>query len=279
MFVGHIDSRGFRLHSRIPFPLNIIGAKYEYVLMRLLSKMTDAEWIYRHRLSRWTVDKLADRVVIPLVHGEVMTPEEIENMVYRLEEEGHIMAVGTCECRHGDNNLARELVEGYDPNYTCVMMGDIGKGKLYSYPQHYRVTTARDLVDRARFWHQRGRILTGWGCNTLHGFLAAYCHCMPEYCVPLRNQRKRGNKVFYQGYNYAVVDPELCLGPSQCEWNCMSHCYFDAIEERGGKAWVDPSLCYGCGQCFEYCPAGASRAVRREGYQMPYCAPDLLGYD
>jgi NAD-dependent dihydropyrimidine dehydrogenase PreA subunit len=278
MFFGHINTRGFRLHSRIPFPLNIIGSRYEHVLMGLLGKMTDAEWIYRHRLSNWAVDKLANRVVIPLIHGEVMTPREVEHMVYRLEKEGHTMALGTCECRHGENNLEQGLVEGIDPNYTCVMIGDWGKGHLYVYPQHYRHTNAEELVERARFWHEKGRILTGWGCHTIHGFLASYCHCLPDYCVPLRNQMKRGNKVFYKGYNYAVVDPELCLGPAECERNCRQYCYFGAIGERDGKAYVDPSLCHGCGQCFVYCPTGAARAVRREGYQMPYCAPDLLGY-
>ena len=39
--------------------------------------MTDAEWIYRHGLSRGFVDWLANKVVIPLIHGEVMTPEEV----------------------------------------------------------------------------------------------------------------------------------------------------------------------------------------------------------
>ncbi|MDY6795423.1 MAG: hypothetical protein SWK76_09130 [Actinomycetota bacterium] len=44
-----------------------------------------------------------------------------------------------------------------------------------------------------------------------------------------------------------MVDPELCLGPSECEWNCCQYCYFGAIGEREGEAWVDSSLCYGCG--------------------------------
>ena len=276
MFFAHVDSRGFRLHSRIPFPLDIIGSRYEHVLMKLLGMMTDAEWIYRHRLSYWAVDKLANQVVIPQIHGEVMTPREIEHMVYRLEGEGHTMALGICECRHGENNMEQGLVDGCDPNYTCVMIGDWGKGHLYTYPQHYRHTTAGELAERARFWHDRGCVLTGWGCNTIHGFLASYCHCRPDHCVPLRNQIKRGNKVFYHGYNYAVVEPEPCVGPAECSFNCLSHCYFGAIEEREGKAFVDPSRCYGCGQCFVHCPTGASRAVRREDYEMPYCAPDLL---
>ncbi|MDY6795422.1 MAG: hypothetical protein SWK76_09125 [Actinomycetota bacterium] len=102
MLFGHIDSRGFRLCSRITFSLNIIGSRYEQALMGLLGKTTDAEWIYRHRLSNWAVDKLANHVVIPLIRGG-------------------------------------------------------------------------------------GRILTGWGCHTIHGFLASYCHCMSDYCVPLHN--------------------------------------------------------------------------------------------
>ena len=278
MPVAHIDSRGLRLHSKIPFPLNIIGSKYEYVLMKVLGKMTDAEWIYRHRLSKSFVDWLANRVVLPLIHGEVMTPREVEHLVYRLEEEGHTMAMGICECRHGENNLEDSLQDGYDPNYTCVMIGDWGRGHLYTYPQYYRQASAHELAEKARFWHERGRVLTGWGYKTNHGFIVSYCHCLPQYCVPFRNQLKRGNKVFYHGYHYAVVDPELCHGPVDCSWNCAAHCHFDAIHEKDGKAWVDTEECYGCGQCYMYCPTGAAEAVKREGYEMPFCAPDLLGY-
>jgi NAD-dependent dihydropyrimidine dehydrogenase PreA subunit len=278
MLFAHIDSRGLRLHSKIPFPLNIIGSKYEYVLMRTLGRMTDAEWIYRHNLSRGFVDWLANKVVIPLIHGEVMTPEELRHLVHLLEEEGHTLALGMCECRHGEGNWEDGLVDGTDPNRTCVMIGDWGKGHLYSYPHDYRQASAEELADLARFWHERGRILTGWGARTVHGFLGSYCHCMPQYCVPLRNQLKRGNQVFYHGYNYAVVDPELCDGPDNCAFNCASRCFFGAIREKDGKAFVDIEKCFGCGQCFLYCPTGAAKSVKREGYEMPFCAPDLLGY-
>ncbi|MBN2028489.1 MAG: 4Fe-4S binding protein [Actinobacteria bacterium] len=277
--LAHIDSRGLRLHARIPFPLNVIGSKYEYVLMKVLGYMTDADWIYRFRIGSYLVDKLANRVVLPLIHGEVITPDELEYMLYRLEREGHTMALGICECRHGENNLTKEMVDGQDPNYTCVMIGDWGKGHLSVYPELYRSVTADELVETARFWHERGRILTGWGLGTAHGFLASYCHCKPEYCVPLRNQIKRGNKVFSRGYSYAVVDPELCMGPDKCSFDCSSRCYFDAIVERDGKAHVDPELCYGCGQCFLYCPSGAVQAQRREHSDIVFCAPDLLGYE
>jgi NAD-dependent dihydropyrimidine dehydrogenase PreA subunit len=277
--LAHIDSRGLRLHARIPFPLNVIGSKYEYVLMKVLGYMTDAEWIYRFRIGSYLVDKLANRVVLPLIHGEVITLDELEHMLYRLEREGHTMALGICECRHGENHLEKEMVDGVDPNYTCVMIGDWGKGHLSVYPQYYRSVTTAELVEKARFWHERGRILTAWGIGTAHGFLVSYCHCKPEYCVPLRNQMKRGNKVFSRGYKYAVVDPELCMGPDKCPFDCSTRCYFGAIEKSGGKAHIDPELCYGCGQCFLYCPSGAVQALRREHSDIVYCAPDLLGYE
>lgn len=279
MLTAHIDSRGLRLHSRIPFPLNVIGSKYEYVLMKVLGYLTDADWIYRFRLGSYIVDRLANRVVLPLIHGEVIAPDELEHMLHRLEREGHTMALGICECRHGENNIEKELTDGVDPNYTCVMIGDWGKGHLSVYPGLYREVTADELVETARFWHERGRILTGWGLGTAHGFLASYCHCRPEYCVPLRNQTKRGNKVFSRGYSHAVVDPELCIGPQKCPFDCASRCYFGAIRERDGKAHVDPELCYGCAQCWLYCPSGAARPERREHHDMVYCAPDLLGYE
>jgi len=79
MIVAHLD-HGMRMHSSIPFPFNILGSKYEYVLMRILGRMTDADWLYRYRVTAWMVDKLANRVVLPLINGEVLDPAEVEYM-------------------------------------------------------------------------------------------------------------------------------------------------------------------------------------------------------
>ncbi|MBC7253730.1 MAG: hypothetical protein H5T72_07160 [Actinobacteria bacterium] len=108
MFVAHLDN-GMRMHSRIPFPFNILGNKYEYVLMGILGWMTDADWLYRYRVTAWMVDKLANRVVLPLIHGEVLDPAEVKYMLRRLEEEGHAMALGTCERRRGPFSLEHIL--------------------------------------------------------------------------------------------------------------------------------------------------------------------------
>lgn len=276
MLTGHVDSRGSRFHQKIPFPFDLIGSRFEHNLMGILGKMTDAEWLYRNEFTKRAVNGLARKIVIPMIHGEVLTPGEIENMVRKLEAEGLAMALGICECRHGEKRIEAELVDGVDPNYTCVMIGNWGRGHLYTYPNYYRRVTADELVELARFWHRRDRILSAWGCDTIHGFVASYCHCQPEYCVPLRNQLKRGNKVFIEGYSYAVVDPDSCIGPADCEWNCVSHCPFDAIDVRQGKASVDPERCYGCGLCFEYCPTGASSRVRRKNHRLYYCPPDMV---
>ncbi len=273
--IAHLD-HGTRLHARIPFPFNVMGSKYEYVLMKVLGKLTDMDWIYRHRAAKGLVDMLANRVVLPLIHGEVLNPDEVENMVLRLEAEGHVMALGTCECRHGMNMLEEEEVEGRDPNLTCVMIGDWGRGHLYAYPRQYRHTSARELVDLARFWHRNGRVLTAWGCSDLHGFLISYCHCHPDYCVPLRNQLKRGNRVFYPGYNFARVDGELCRGGKGCGTVCVGRCHFGAIEIVDGSARVDEARCHGCAQCYAYCPNGAVSLVPRPGHSLSYCPPDLL---
>ena len=184
--IAHLH-HGARLHARIPFPFNIVGSRYEYVLMKILGKLTDMDRIYRHRVTESLVDALANRVVLPLIHGEVLTPDEVENMVRRLEGEGHAMALGTCECRHGMGTMEKGDEMGRDPNLTCVMIGDWGKGHLYSYPRQYRHATADELIDLARFWHQRGRVLTAWGCCDFHGFLISYCHCHPRYCATSSN--------------------------------------------------------------------------------------------
>lgn len=276
MFFAHLDHGGTSMHQQIPFPLDIIGSRYEYLLMKILGFMTDADWLYRYRPTRALVGWLANRAIIPLIHGEVLTPDEVERMVLRLEGDGYLMAIGICECRHGECNISEELVDGADPNYTCVMIGDWGRGHLYTYPEQYRRVGAEELIEKARFWHSRGRVLSAWGMSSARGFLVSYCHCRPDYCVPLRNQLKRGNRVFHPGYSYATVDRELCAGPDGCVWDCTSRCYFDAIDVVDGRAMVDPTLCYGCGHCFCYCPTGAARAVRKEGYELTYCASDLV---
>ena len=83
---------------------------------------------------------------------------------------------------------------------------------------------------------------------------------------------KRGNRPFQPGYSYAVIDPAACAGVDECSRRCPERCYFGAIETRDGKAVSDPYLCHGCGQCFTYCPSGAAKAVRKEGYELTFCA-------
>jgi NAD-dependent dihydropyrimidine dehydrogenase PreA subunit len=276
VLVGHINHDGYRLHQSIPFPLDVIGARYEHRLMGVLGKLTDADWLYRFAPTRRLMNILANGLVIPMIHGEVLTPFEVGNMVHRLEAEGHLMAVGICECRHGEKNTTDELDDGKDPNYTCVMIGDWGRGHLYNYPSQYRRTNAGELSHLARFWHRRGRVITAWGCNTVHGFMASYCHCLPDYCVPFRNQLKRGNQVFLKGYSLAVIDPDRCMGPDRCEWNCPSRCHFGAITISGGKPVVNPEMCFGCGLCFEHCPTGAAVPTPRREHTLYYCPPDLV---
>lgn len=276
MFFAHVTGSGDRLHQHIPFPLDVLGAKYEYLFMKLLGILSETDWLYRYRATRWFIDKLANRIIIPVIHGEVVTPDEIEALLFQLEKEGHPISIGICECRHGENRYTDEMVEGIDPNYTCVMIGDWGKGHLYSYPSYYKPISAAELSKITRFWHQRGRVLNAWGISIGHGFVISYCHCQPEYCVPLRHQFKRGDVVFKPGYHYATVEAEKCVGPENCEYNCTTRCWFNAIVKHDGKAEINTALCQGCGQCFEYCPNDAAKAVRKENFQLAYCSDDLL---
>ncbi|MBU4173556.1 MAG: hypothetical protein KKB90_01160, partial [Actinobacteria bacterium] len=86
MFLGHVNSRGQSLHQRIPFPLDVIGAKLEYRVMAALGRITDADYLYRFGFSRSFFNWLANRLVVPLVHGEVLTslvPRSINTVSYR----------------------------------------------------------------------------------------------------------------------------------------------------------------------------------------------------
>ncbi|MBC7230269.1 MAG: 4Fe-4S binding protein [Actinobacteria bacterium] len=106
--IAHLD-HGTRLHARIPFPFNIVGSKYEYVLMKVLGKLTDMDWIYRHRITRSLVDTLANRAVLPLIHGEVLNPDEVVNMVSRLEADED-RCHGCAQCQAYCPNGAVRLV-------------------------------------------------------------------------------------------------------------------------------------------------------------------------
>lgn len=265
-----------RLKQILPYPLNMLASKIEYRGMAALSWLTDADWLYQNSTTNSILDFLANRVMLPFIHGEVITPYEIERLVKNLELEGHIIANGICECRHGMGVIADSLEDGLDPNYTCVMIGDWGKGHLLAWPDEYELMSGEEIIERTWFWHKRGRINTGWGCHNIHGFMISFCNCMPEYCVPLRCQQKRGYQVFLPGYSYARIDPEKCIGPENCEINCPSRCYFNAIEIHDGKAFVNRSKCHGCGQCFIYCPTGAAVAIQKKDHELVYCHSDLL---
>lgn len=54
------------------------------------------------------------------------------------------------------------------------------------------------------------------------------------------------------------VEAEGCVGCMRCRVVCR----YEAVVERGGKAWIDPELCDGCGLCAEVCPRGCIRMVR-----------------
>ena len=273
---AHVSESGNRMHQHIPFPFSILGPKYEYRLMQLIGLLSEMDWLYRFRVTRWIVDKLGNRLLIPIIHGEVVTMDEIESLVRQLEKEGHPIYIGICECRHGENRIETEMVDGHDPNYTCVMIGDWGRGHIYSYPGYYKSITADELLEQTRFWYSKDRVLNAWGISASHGFVISYCHCQPEYCIPLRHQFKRGDKVFLPGYNYAVIDQEKCLGAGECERDCSKHCWFNAISVVGGKPVVDREKCHGCGQCFSFCPSDAATAVRKENFELFFCTDDLV---
>ena len=78
---AHVGHEGTRLHQRIPFPLDILGARYEYLVMKALGWLNDTDWLYRFRPTRRFVDWLANRVILPIIHGEVVTPTEVEEML------------------------------------------------------------------------------------------------------------------------------------------------------------------------------------------------------
>ena len=155
MFLAHMDHSGKFIHQHIPCPLDILGARIEYLVMKILGWLTDWEWLYRYSVTERFITWLANRIVLPLIHGEVLTLEEVEDMVRELEREGCLMAIGICECRHGENNIDPEMVDGVDPNFTCVMIGDWGKGHLYNFPAMYKRVSADELIETARFWHER----------------------------------------------------------------------------------------------------------------------------
>ncbi len=268
---AHVSESGNRMHQHIPFPLSILGPKYEYMIMKLLGIMSDTNWLYRFRITRWIVDKLANQVVIPIIHGEVVTPDEIDSLVHQLEKEGHPIYVGICECRHGENRIDPEMVEGHDPNYTCVMIGDWGRGPHLQLPQILQAHQCR-RADGADPFLARART----GCSTPGASAPATVSSSPTATASPSTVSRCAT---------SSSEAIRCSGPdTTTPWStrrsaralmiasgtAASDCWFNAISVEGGKPVVDTERCHGCGQCFEYCPTGAAAAVRKEDFELYY---------
>ena len=49
---------------------------------------------------------------------------------------------------------------------------------------------------------------------------------------------------------FARVNPEYC---TYCK-RCLKACFYDGMQDQGGKVWVQEDNCVGCGGCLSVCP-------------------------
>ncbi len=276
MFFAHVTGSGDRLHQHIPFPLDVLGAKYEYLIMKLLGIMTNTDWLYRYKATRWFVDKLANRIIIPIIHGEVVTPDEIEALLFQLEKEGHPISLGICECRHGENHYTDEVVEGVDPNYTCVMIGDWGKGHLYSYPELLQAHQRRGIVQDHPLLAPAGA-----GAQRLgHQHRPRLRHLLLP--LPARVLRAAAPPVQARGRGLQARLPlrHGRRGEMRGAGEMRVQLLHPLLVQRHRRArrqggdkhhavpWLRPVL--------RVLPLRRGRAVRKKDFQLAYCSDDLL---
>lgn len=240
-----------------------IASRYEHLILRPIELLTRWDWLQRFTIIRRLVDWLG-RVVMSIVNGEIMTLDEVEEMLDSIFDIGYTVAVGTCPCRR-----ARKILSDEVPNNTDMVFGLWAEEYLDHYPGlYYRLERdeAKELVEsfeRYGFIHQL------YGFRSREGAAYVLCNCDPEICIPLRAMKKRGYEAFRKGRSVAVVDPDSCLGIQECG-ACLERCQFDARKVVEGKVEVDPELCYGCGLCLSSCQGNATALERKKGAQLVY---------
>lgn len=259
----HMGHQEEGIHQDIPHFLLWLISRYEHILMRTVNFLATRDWMYRFEFSRRIVDFLS-RQVMSFANGEVLSLEEVREMLGSIFEEGYTVAVGTCPCRRALN-----IISDDEPNNTDMVFGLWAEEYLSHYPGLYRRIDLAEAVELIESFNRIGYMHQLYGFHSREGSAYVLCNCNRDVCIPLRTQKARGYQSFRKGRSLAVVDEKACLGVQECG-ACLERCPFDARVVDMGKGSVESDLCFGCGLCVSTCNGNATRLERKKGAKLVY---------
>lgn len=259
----HMGHQEGGIHQDVPGFIIWLMSRYEHLMMRTLNYLATRDWMYRYEFNRRIMDFLS-RLMMSFVNGEVLTLDEVREMLGSLFEGGYTVAVGTCPCRRALNVISDDM-----PNNTDMVIGLWAEDYLHHYPGLYRRIDQAEAEELVESFDRHGYMHQLYGFQSREGGAYVLCNCYSEVCIPLRTQKERGYQSFRKGRSLAVVDEAACLGVENCG-ACLTRCPFDARVVDLGKGAVKEDMCFGCGLCVLTCKGKATTLERKKGAKLIY---------
>lgn len=263
MLMMHIHHEGPVMRQYLPKFILRLFTRYEHVLLRPVDFITKTDWFYRHYLPRRGLQKTSEGF-FSVINGEIVTLDELHQLIDSVVEGDYTIAVGTCPCRR-----ARREISDVVPNNTDMVLGRWADEYIRNYPGLYHAMDREEAHRVVEEFDMHGFIHNVYGVLDMAGAAFVVCNCDSEVCIPFEAQMTRGFQAFRKGRSRAYVKAASCLGVDECG-ACLLRCQFGARSEVKGKARVDPELCYGCGLCISTCSGGASRLKRKKDAKFIY---------
>jgi len=251
------------IYQDLPSFLMWLVSKYEHIMMRIINYLAMRDWIYRFEFVTRFMDFMSHRMM-SFINGEVLTLDEVRELLGFIFEGGYTVAIGTCPCRRALNMLSDDV-----PNNTDMVIGHWAEDYLRHYPGLYHRIDRAEAEELVESFDSYGFLHQLYGFQSREGAAYVLCNCDSEVCIPLRAQKTRGYQSFRKGRSLAVVDEEACLGVENCG-ACLTRCPFDARIVDRGKGAVKEDMCYGCGLCVPTCKGKATTLERKKGAKLIY---------
>ncbi|MBU4175071.1 MAG: hypothetical protein KKB90_07135 [Actinobacteria bacterium] len=259
----HMGHEKGSIHQDVPGFIIWLMSRYEHLMMRTLNYLAMRDWMYRRDLNRRIMDFLSRRMM-SFVNGEVLTLDEVRELLGSIFEGGYTVAIGTCPCRRALNMLSDDV-----PNNTDMVIGLWAEEYLRHYPGLYHRIDKAEAEELVESFDRYGYVHQLYGFRSQEGSAYVLCNCNKDVCIPLRTQKERGYQSFRKGRSLAMLDEEACLGVEECG-ACLTRCPFDARVVEGGKGAVKEDMCFGCGLCVTTCKGKATTLERKKGAKLIY---------
>lgn len=259
----HMDHEEPGINQDLPYLLLWLVSKYEHIMMRIVNYLATHDWMYRFEFARRIMDFMS-RWMMSFVNGEILTLDEVREMLGSIFEGGYTVAIGTCPCRRALNMLSDDV-----PNNTDMVIGLWAEDYLRHYPGLYHRIDQAEAEELVKSFNRHGLMHQLYGFQSREGAAYVLCNCDSEVCIPLRAQKARGYQSFRKGRSQAIVDEVVCLGVEECG-ACLLRCPFDARVVDRGKGAVKQDMCFGCGLCVSTCRGKATGLERKRGAKLIY---------